>query len=271
MGRLHRLVHWSKHEDVRAEIERGADVNEIVRNLTLLDVAIQNDDVAMVDIFIRAGADLNQGHPKTGRRPLHSAACKSDLRILELLLRAGADIEGCRETSTPLCFAAEFGKQEAYDRLIEAGANPLATRNGKVASELLASSLTAHEWMLQRWEADAKQKKPDEYEQAVKERMAEYPTVEEYAAHRAHLILLYGFDQGVFTDPTVEKWARDLGEILRSSERLEQCEERFLSGEELNRARRERRHFERRQALKEARKERIALAAQGLVSTDFVP
>lgn len=259
-------MHWAKHEEAKAEIEHGVDVNEVAANLTPLDVAIHNSDVAMVDILIRAGADVNQGHVKTGRRPLHSAASKSDLRILDLLLNAGADVEGCRETSTPLCIAASFGKREAYDRLIKAGANPLATRNGKTARELLASSVAGDEWMRQRLESDANQKKPDKHEEIVRKMMEEHSTVEEYAAHRASDIYVYGLDQGVFTDPIVEKWARDLGEILRSPERQKQCEEQLLSGEKLDRARRERRHFERRLALEEARKERIALAAQGFDS-----
>ncbi|AIE83657.1 hypothetical protein OP10G_0289 [Fimbriimonas ginsengisoli Gsoil 348] len=265
------MVRWAKHEDVKAEIERGADVNEIAGNLTPLDHAIKNDDVAMVDILIRAGADVNQGHPKTGRRPLHSAASSPDLRILELLLEAGADLEGCRETSTPLCFAAAFRKREAYDRLIKAGANALATMKGKVASEWLTSAAAADEYMQQRWETDSKEKRPDEYEPLLRKMMGEYPTAEEYAAHRGNDIFVFSLDRGVFTDPEVQKWARDLGEILRSPERLKECEERFLSGAELARARRERRHFERRLALQEGRKERIALAARGIASTHFDP
>jgi len=265
MGRLHSLVHWSKHESVKAEIERGMDINEVAGNLTPLELAIHNHDVAMVDILIRAGADVNQGHVKTGRRPLHSAATMSDLRIMDLLLDAGADVEGCRETSTPLCVAASFGKREAYDRLIQAGANPLATRNGKAAHELMASAVDPFDWM-RRFGADASEKQPDRYEQAVRKMMEDYPNVEEYAANRANDIYVYGFDQGVFTDLIVEKWARDLGEILRSPERQKQCEEQFLSGEKLDRARRERRHYERRVALEEARKERIALANERFVS-----
>ena len=256
------------HEDVKTEIERGADVNEIAGDLAPLEVAIHNCDVAMVDILIRAGADVNHGHPKTGIRPLHCAATEPDLRILELLLNAGADVEGCRETSTPLCIAAIFGKKEAYDRLIKAGANPLATRYGKVASELMASAGAAHEYMRQRMQDDALDQKPDKYEHFVKKMMAEYPSVEEYAAHHGNRIFVYGIDRSVFTDPTVGKWARDLGELLRSSEQLERCEERFLSGRELDKARRARRNFERRHAIEEARKERIALAASIFQSRD---
>lgn len=267
MGTLYRSVRWSRHQDVKAEIERGADVNESNANCSLLEIAVQNADVSMVEILIRAGADVNQGHPNTGRRPLHSAVSLSDLRILELLLNAGADVEGCHETATPLCIAASFGRREAYDRLIEAGANPMATMNGKVASALLASGVAAAEWMRKHREMDSNQKAVDKYEQVIRKMMEEYPTVEEYAAHRGRNIYLYDLDQGVFTDPAVEKWARDLGVIIRSLERLELCEEQFQTGDELEKARRERRNLKRRLAREEARKERITLAAEGSVTT----
>jgi hypothetical protein len=216
----------------------------------------------MVDILIRAGAEVNHGHPRTGKRPLHDAVTAPDLRILELLLNAGADVQGCRETSTPLCSAAAFGNREAYDRLIKAGANPLATMRGKPAKEILVSTVGADGWMRHRPNPDTLNQKPDKYEHHVKEMMAEYPNVEEYAAHRAGGILIYGIDQSVFTDSEVGKWARDLGELLRSPERLQQCQERFLNGGELERARRERRKADRRQVREQARKERLALAAQ---------
>jgi len=263
------LVRWSRHEDVEAAVESGADVNEIARNLTPLDVAIHGGDIAMVDILIRAGADVNHGHPKTGKRPLHDAVTQPDLRILELLLNAGADVEGCRESSTPFCTAAAFGEKEAYDRLIVAGANPLATMHGKPASVILASTIHSDELMRARLTMETLNKTPDKNADRVKKMMAEFPTVEEYAAHRAESILIYGIDQGVFTDPLVGKWARDLGEILRSPERLEQCEERFLSGRELDRARRERVKAARRHAREQARQERLIIAGKRLITMDI--
>lgn len=261
MSRLHRLVQAARHEDVKVELLQGADVNAISANLTPLNEAISNNDVAMVDILIRAGADVNHGHPISGKRPLVDAVTK-DLRILELLLNAGADVEGCRVTNTPLCIAAAFGKREAYDRLIAAGANPDATINGKPASEAIDEASKAHEWMMTRMEETGPLSKPDLYADQVKKLMGEYPTVEEYAAHRGRCIYIYSFDQGIFTDSEVGNWARRLGEIIRSSELLEQLEEELLSGQELETVRRERRRTERHLARTKAKQERIAKAAE---------
>ncbi len=262
MGRLLRLVGTSRHEDVKAAIRCGADVNEVSHNLTPLDVAIHNGDVAMVDILIKAGADVNHAHPKTGNRPVHGAVNK-DLRILELLLDAGADVDGGRDTSTPLSIAAVFGKKEAYARLLAAGANPNATMLGKKPSDLLESCIGSDQWMQHQLPMEAERQKPDRNAGHIMTIMAEYPTVEEYAANNGRLILIYGMDQGEFTDPAVGKWARDLGDILRSPERLVECEERFLRGDKLEAVRRERKRIERWLAREQRRKERLALAAEG--------
>jgi hypothetical protein len=261
VGRLHRLVRWSWHEEAESEIERGADVNAVVGNLTPLEVAIGNGDIAMVDILIRAGADVDHCHPKTGKHPLEGAVMQSDLRILELLLNAGADVEGCRESSTPLCLAAAFGMREAYARLIAAGANPLVMMHGKPANEAIESIADAHEWM--RRSLDTVIEEPDKYADQIKKMMAEHPTPEEYAAHRGRDIYAYGIDRGAFTDPEVGAWARALGDIVRSPERLALCEDLFLSGGELDEVRHARKRAQWRTAREQARKERIAVAAQG--------
>ncbi|MBS1702965.1 MAG: ankyrin repeat domain-containing protein [Armatimonadetes bacterium] len=260
MGRLHRLVDAARHDDVKTLLATGVDVNEVADNLTPLDLAIHNDDVAMVDLLIRAGADVNHGHPNTGKRPLHDASTKNDLRILNLLLAAGADVEGCREISTPLCMAARMGKREAYDRLIEAGANPEATQKGKTAREIMESAVDHDERVRQQFEIMAQNRKPDQHANKVREMMAEYPIVEEFAAHRGRHIYIFGFRGEDFTDPTIAEWVRRLGEILHSSE-LSDVEEKYLTGDELEEARRLRKQAERRLARMKARQARVEQAA----------
>lgn len=257
MGRLHRLVQAARHDRVRAEIAGGAVVNEEFENLTPLEEAIHNNDVMMVRILIEAGADVNHGHPRTGKRPLHDAVTK-DLRIMDLLLAAGADVEGCKETDTPLCTAAMFGKKDAYDRLLAAGANPHATRKGKPASELLTSNLFAEKQIRERFELELQKPKLDQHVDVIKKMMAEYPTVEEFAAHRGRGIYIYGFDQGLYSDPEVEQWTKRLGEILRSPKLLHELEEQYLEPELLKAANRERRSTDRYLARIKARDERIA-------------
>ena len=93
MGSLHRLVKSAQHDAVKALLVDGVNANEVVRDQTPLELAICNGDVAMVSILIQAGADVNQGHPKTDRRPIDCAVAQPDLRIMDLLLAARADIE----------------------------------------------------------------------------------------------------------------------------------------------------------------------------------
>ncbi len=256
------MVSAARHDDVKAALEFGADVNEVSNNLTPLDEAIHNGDVAMVDILIKAGADVNHGHSKTGKRPIHSAVTQPDLRIMELLLAAGSDVEGCRETSTPLCYAAAFGKKEAYDRLLAAGAYPLATMRGQTASELLETGFGSDLFIQQRLKMEEQRHKPDQYARHILKMMVAYPTVEEFAAHRGRNIYMYGFGNGVYTDTAVGKWARELGEILFTAGRLTECEEQFLSGDELEKAQRVRKRTAKRLERDRRQEERIAVAAQ---------
>ena len=250
------------HSEVAAEIAAGAQVDEIVRGLTPLEVAIHQADAAMVELLIRAGADVNHGHPRTGDRPLHDAALLDDLRILELLLDAGADVEGCGVTGTPLCTAAAFGKSPAVRRLLEAGANPDATMGGRTVDELLADfSLEASR--IAAIEAEEASRNLDAFAPSLLSMMAEYPTVEEYAAHHGREMFIFGLARGVYSDPTITAWVQALGSILRSPEELARCEERFLSPGKLEESCRREKGIKRRIERANEVEERILRAAEG--------
>lgn len=58
---------------------------------TPLHVAVLRKDVELVQLLLRAGADLNKAEPSCGRTPLHLAVEAQSPELAELLLRAGAD------------------------------------------------------------------------------------------------------------------------------------------------------------------------------------
>uniref|UniRef100_A0A8B9TIV7 NFKB inhibitor beta n=1 Tax=Anas platyrhynchos TaxID=8839 RepID=A0A8B9TIV7_ANAPL len=58
---------------------------------TPLHVAILRKDLELVQLLLRAGADLNKAEPSCGRTPLHLAVEAQSPELAELLLRAGAD------------------------------------------------------------------------------------------------------------------------------------------------------------------------------------
>ncbi len=255
MNRLFYYVSQGKHQEAESLIAQGANVNAEVESLTPLDKAVQNNDVRMVELLIEAGADVNHGHPKTGKTALHDAVTE-DPRILELLLRAGADVEGGKPTSTPLCIAAAFRKRDAYDRLIEAGANPNATMHGIAACEEIEkpSPFDGAQRVFERMRAD--NRNPELQTEFVRQMMSQYPTVELYAAHRGRGTYVFSLHLDEFTDPEVEAWAKRYAEILFTPGLLAEFEEQYLAGSELDQARRERKRLDRwltKQARKKAR------------------
>ncbi|KAM4643461.1 LOW QUALITY PROTEIN: NF-kappa-B inhibitor beta [Amazona ochrocephala] len=58
---------------------------------TPLHIAVLRKDVEMVELLLRAGADLNKAEPSCGRSPLHLAVEAQSPEVAEALLRAGAD------------------------------------------------------------------------------------------------------------------------------------------------------------------------------------
>lgn len=93
--------------------------------------AMDFNDYAAVEKLLAAGADPNEGiaqHP-SGQPPevvsaLHQAARRgNDRRMVEVLLRAGADLEARYQGISPYAMARAFGSAEAAAALAEAGAD----------------------------------------------------------------------------------------------------------------------------------------------------
>ena len=102
---LHRSCYWGQVEIVRLLLERGADSNAATKDQFLqirpLGCAVATPDVPnpsdeeevvlqLVRMLIAGGADVN-GRRRDGLTALHSAGYRGHLRVIELLLKQGAD------------------------------------------------------------------------------------------------------------------------------------------------------------------------------------
>lgn len=105
----------------------------------------------LVRKLIARDADVN----KTGWTPLHYAATKSQLEIMQILLDEHAYIDAeSPNGTTPLMMAAKYGSREAVKLLLEGGADPTLRNqlgltaidfaqqaNRKDAAELIAAAI----------------------------------------------------------------------------------------------------------------------------------
>lgn len=111
---------------------RDGNVERVRQLLTGIDAAGRNDgllwaaersQVAVARLLIEAGADVNLSDHLDGT-PLHVAAMRGPVEMVQLFLRAGASIQGesVRNGPTPLHAAADSGKSDIAYVLIQAGA-----------------------------------------------------------------------------------------------------------------------------------------------------
>jgi len=109
------------------------------RDVPLLDIAVENGQLKMVEFLLKNKANPNQSD-YSGKTPLQWAVgrIKNDvpveqrLKILKALIDSGADLN--RKDSdhygyTPLINAAEFGELEMVKALLAAGADVHTTNN----------------------------------------------------------------------------------------------------------------------------------------------
>ena len=113
---------------------------------SLLDIAIDRQATELAIWLTRNGADINR--KRTGWTPLMCACARSDAKIIDALIAAGAKIDtrASRDDegnsgATALMIAADRGNFQAVDRLLDAGANPgLRTPKGQTAAHFALST-----------------------------------------------------------------------------------------------------------------------------------
>ena len=123
-------LHWAAETKqvavARVLIENGANVNA-THSLdgTPLHKAAIRGPVEMVELLMKAGADIHARSIRNGPTPLHSAAMSGNADIVRMLIKAGSKVDSGK--LTPLCVAAQRGRLDVIKVLLAAGANPNST------------------------------------------------------------------------------------------------------------------------------------------------
>lgn len=123
-------LHWAAETKQVAVahvlIENGANVNATAgRAGTPLHKAAIRGPVEMVELLLKAGADIHVKASGNRHTPLHSAARSGNADIARVLIKAGSKVDS--GYFTPLCLAAKRGRLDVVKVLLAAGANPNST------------------------------------------------------------------------------------------------------------------------------------------------
>jgi ankyrin repeat protein len=107
-------------------LDQGADVNAAQGDgMTPLHRTAETGNVRMADVLIEAGANLEAQTRVGSHTPLHVASASGRAGVVALLVASGADVEARTTTgATPLHFAAASGSAGAVTALLEGGASP---------------------------------------------------------------------------------------------------------------------------------------------------
>ncbi|CAN6327577.1 unnamed protein product [Urochloa humidicola] len=136
-GPLHFAAEKGNCEMVTTLLSKGANVNSICQSGTPLHVAASNRNDGVVQILLDNQADCDIAID-TGSTPLFLAVLANSLKCVELLIKAGANLEGDGK-AIPLLIAVSEGFTDCLKYLLQAGADPnVANNEGMLAVEIAA-------------------------------------------------------------------------------------------------------------------------------------
>ena len=119
-----------KADILKVVIDAGTDINVKFQGMTLLHVAAMYGDPsgAKTELLIAKDLDVNAkiiGRNLEGTTPLHLAAGKGNIKVPEVLIKNGAEVDAkdSKQYKTPLQVAAQNGNKAAAELLIAKGAD----------------------------------------------------------------------------------------------------------------------------------------------------
>jgi hypothetical protein len=152
-------IYLSQSKVVSLLIAHGVDVNKAAENgVTPLFIASSTGKVSIVDLLLKAGADVNAdtgsgyGPPvdsgdfrgvtaSDGITPLMAASDNGHITIVDLLLKAGADVNKERKQGgTAIYLASQNGHADIVRLLLAAGADVNKALDSGNTSLIIASS-----------------------------------------------------------------------------------------------------------------------------------
>lgn len=124
-GPLHNAVYYGNEALVRFLLDKGANVKEASNrdSDTPLHVAARKERLTVIELLLETGASIEASNSR-GETPLHMAAKAADAATINLLLKKGANIEAQDKNGrTPVFIAVCCKGKAAAGALLKKGAN----------------------------------------------------------------------------------------------------------------------------------------------------
>ena len=129
-------------ELVRLAIEKGVDIK---KNEVINFVLFQSENLEIIDILLKAGANIN-GDGEQSEIPLSTALKGTNKEVIEYLINHGADVSlKNKYKNTPLHYAVAYSRGDSYfvESLLKLGVNANAINVSKRTPLDIANSMKA--------------------------------------------------------------------------------------------------------------------------------
>ena len=131
--KLHFAINKENYLETQMEVEREIDnINYVVHGNTPLFLAVLRQNIKIVQLLLESGADVNKTEKtKLQRQPIHAATKLGNLELVKLLIQYGANLNSVdMDDMTPLSYAAYIGRTDIVKFLCDMGAH-IETKDGR--------------------------------------------------------------------------------------------------------------------------------------------
>jgi ankyrin repeat protein len=128
---------------------------EYQRNISLCLAALKND-IPLCKTLLETGANTNEIHKGDGATPLICASQNGNLKIVQLLLKNGVDVNGKRnDGATALICASQKGHSKIVELLLKNDADDTLKRNDGATALICAERNNYSKIVQLLWDHDA--------------------------------------------------------------------------------------------------------------------